>query len=1071
VGLVSPRRGGLRDLQADFFVLRTPLLALPYVLGWTEETRALAACGDDDTQLEAALADDRARLRDRLAELVADDQIVDGLELASPDLADAVFRRRVDPGTKRGRSAEQSLVRYVTRLASRPDLFGLAGGYLVGRFTDHALLALGPRSELEVRVGLDSGLLQDVLRQAAQRAADSQTLAVRRNPDLYRIGGRFRVATRKLGTPHHRLVEIRPTSAIEQALDAAGECASVRSLVASLQASGRSPDDAEQLVKRLISNGLLVPVARISVTGRDPTIQAIEALESLPEGTSGAEAIRRASAAVSAAPRIGGELIATVSGIIASTGVEVNRRRCLQVNARRTGNVQLPRRVLHEMGRCIDLLVGMTPAGQDELAPFRDAFERRFGTRRIPLLEALDPDYGVRLEPAPGVHTGSDADRIRRQRVLLELIERGRSAPGAVVELGDSDLARLSAQRPAELPRSFAMVASLIGADAAAVARGDFQLVEPGIMGSSGVRLLGRLCRGDPELEANVREHLRREAALESNAILAEVSVAPETDAGLNVTQRPVLRDWEIEYGGASGAPPARRLEPSDLLVSVENGEVVLHSARLERRVIPSCSTAMNPLWVSLPAARLLLSIAYQRVTGFLGWGWGELGDAPALPRVIHGRTIFCLRRWNVSAGEFANVAGGTDAPGFRRLQEWRIGRGLPRTVAFDHPKSRLLVDFGNVLSVDAFLAAVQSLDMLRFVEVAAAEQSPVQGPDGHYAHELIVPFTLGRPTARPEQRTRRPSRHVSASQRRFEPGTDWLYANLYGSISAADRVLVDYLAPLVAALRESDLIDRWFFVRYADPAAHLRVRFHGRPGDLLGDVLPALSDATAPALAKGLLYRISLDTYEREVERYGGSQGVELMEQAAEADSEAVIELLGHPVSAVQRRHLTVASLAALYADAALPIDMRHQCCVRLRASWAPGSDESLGALLGAGERSERADVARTVAGLQHADAEPTVVALRNRSRDLRPILGRLRALDGQGVLERPFDDVMCSLAHMGVNRLLRRGGNHDELRVHDALARLYEARIARDGLRQKSLAAKTDRDLFGERPKAEVR
>jgi thiopeptide-type bacteriocin biosynthesis protein len=1071
VGLLSSRRPGLRDLRADFFVLRTPLLALNSASRWAEGTGALAACGDDDTRLQAALADDRTLLRTRLAESVADDQIVDGLELASPDLADAVFRRRVDPSTKRGRSAEQSLVRYVTRLASRPDLFGVAGGYLVGRFTDHAQLALGPRSELEVWVGLDSGLLQDILRRAAHDSAESQTLAVRRNPDLYRVGGRFRVATRRLGTPHHRLVEIRPTSAIEWALEAAGDCASVRSLVESLQASGTPPDDAEQLLKRLIRNGLLVPVARISVTGRDPTIQAIEALESLPRGKSGAGAIRRAATAISAAPRIGGDLIATVSSIIGSTGVEVNRRRCLQVNARRTGNVQLPRRVLNEMGRCIDLLVGITPPGQDELPPFRDAFGRRFGTRRVPLLEALDPDYGVRLEPAPGAPTASDADRIRRQRVLLELIERGKSAPGVVVELGDSDLTRLAPDRPAELPRSFAMVASLIGADAAALETGDFQLVEPAIVGPSGARLLGRLCRGDPELEANVREHLRREAALESDAILAEVSIAPETDAGLNVTQRPVLRDWEIEYGGASGAPPDRRLEPSDLLVSVENSEVVLHSARLERRVIPSCSTAMNPQWVSLPAARLLLSIEYQRVTGFLAWGWGELADAPALPRVIHGRTILCLRRWNVSADEFADVAGGTDAAGFRRLQEWRIGRGLPRMVAFDHPKSRLLVDFGNVLSVDAFLAAVQSLDILRFVEVAAPEQSPVQGPDGHYAHELIVPFTLGRPTAPPEQPTRRPSRHASESQRRFEPGTEWLYANLYGSISAADRVLVDYLAPLVAALRESRLIDRWFFVRYADPAAHLRVRFHGRPGDLLGDVLPAFSEATAPALAEGLLYRISLDTYEREVERYGGCEGVELMEQAAEVDSDAVIELLGHPVTAVQRRHLTVASLAALYADASLPIGLRHQCCVRLRATWAPGGGESLGALLGAGERSERADVARTVAALRDADAKPPVVALRNRSRGLRPILGRLRAIDEQGILERPFDDVMCSLAHMGVNRLLRRGGNHDELRVHDALARLYEARIARDGARQKSLAAKTDRDRFGERPKAEVR
>jgi hypothetical protein len=38
-----------------------------------------------------------------------------------------------------------------------------------------------------------------------------------------------------------------------------------------------------------------------------------------------------------------------------------------------------------------------------------------------------------------------------------------------------------------------------------------------------------------------------------------------------------------------------------------------------------------------------------------------------------------------------------------------------------------------------------------------------------------------------------------------------------------------------------------------------------------------------------------------------------------------------------------------------------------------------------------------------------------------------------------------MCALAHMAVNRLLRRGGNLDEASVHHALARVYEANGAR--------------------------
>lgn len=789
-----------------------------------------------------------------------------------------------------------------------------------------------------------------------------------------------------------------------------------------------------------------MPVADLSASGPEPTDQALVALESLPGAGPAAAATRAAAAAASGWTRVGRRAIAEVSAALAPTGVDVDPRLCLQVDARRPGEVALPERVRAELRRTVDLLTQVAPPELPALSLFITAFDRRFAGRSVPLLEALDPDYGIRLGSAldAQAETPAAAAHATRTRPLLALLDRGLSSAGGVIELGEDDLAALSGGRRATLPDAFSLLASLVGRDGPALAAGEFQVVEPTINGPSGARLLGRLCHGDPALEGLVREHLAREEALDPEAIHAELSLAPETPAGLNITQRPLLRKWEIEYGGASSAPPAGRIAPADLMVSVENGEVVLHSVSLGRRVIPSSTTAMNLNWVSLPAARFLLSIAHQRVAGYLGWSWDALADAPALPRVTHGRTILSLRRWNVPAAELADVRGGTDAAGFRRLRHWRRERGLPRFVSLDHPKSRLLVDFDNVLSADAFLGSLKHLEPVRLIETMAAEDSPVRGPDGRYAHELIVPFTLERDAA-PARRPRRTPQPVSERRRRFPPGSEWLWLNLYGPIGASDRVLVDHVAPVTRRLREEGLADRWFFIRYADPSRHLRVRYHGTPRDLLGEALPALNEALAPALADGLLYRISVDTYEREIERYGGLAGTELMEEIAEADSEAVVEILGHRPSAVGRRHLAVASVASLYADAGLPLETRHASCVGLRGMWAPPG-VPVGVAFGALERSERGQLAQTVAALDTADAEPAIRALRDRSEVFAQVLGRLRTLDEEGTLEQPFEDVMSSLAHMAVNRLLKRGGNVDEARVHHALARIYEAEIARE-------------------------
>jgi hypothetical protein len=53
---------------------------------------------------------------------------------------------------------------------------------------------------------------------------------------------------------------------------------------------------------------------------------------------------------------------------------------------------------------------------------------------------------------------------------------------------------------------------------------------------------------------------------------------------------------------------------------------------------------------------------------------------------------------------------------------------------------------------------------------------------------------------------------------------------------------------------------------------------------------------------------------------------------------------------------------------------------------------------------------------------------------------------MSSSGVTIRaPLAQVVGTMAHMAVNRLLRESGGLDELRVHDALGRLYAGRLAR--------------------------
>jgi thiopeptide-type bacteriocin biosynthesis protein len=89
----------------------------------------------------------------------------------------------------------------------------------------------------------------------------------------------------------------------------------------------------------------------------------------------------------------------------------------------------------------------------------------------------------------------------------------------------------------------------------------------------------------------------------------------------------------------------------------------------------------------------------------------------------------------------------------------------------------------------------------------------------------------------------------------------------IYCTPQRADQVLLDIVQPFLD--RHVAVVGRWFFIRYQDPAPHIRLRL--QTADAEAAVLQAeLQDLLASAGSSGLVRRFVADTYEREIERYG---------------------------------------------------------------------------------------------------------------------------------------------------------------------------------------------------------
>lgn len=322
--------------------------------------------------------------------------------------------------------------------------------------------------------------------------------------------------------------------------------------------------------------------------------------------------------------------------------------------------------------------------------------------------------------------------------------------------------------------------------------------------------------------------------------------------------------------------------------------------------------------------------------------------------------------------------------------------------------------------------------------------------------HELVVPFEARRSpdVTPPAPRAASPGSPSAAdappAPRRFPPGSEWLYLKIYTGTGGVDALL-RALAPVIERALASGAARRWFFIRFGDPDWHLRLRFEGEPARLLGDVLPAVHAAIAPLADEGGLWRVQLDTYEREVERYGGPEGVVLAERLFQVDSEAalaIVRLLDGDEGADARWRLALCGVDALLGDLGLDLAARHAAMTRTRDVFGRefGLAVRLARQLGDRFRRERASLEALLDPARGAASPlaPGLAILAERSRRLAPVVADLAAA-AAGRLTVPVAHLATSYVHMHCNRLLRAAARAQELVIYDLLTRVYASRIAR--------------------------
>jgi len=851
--------------------------------------------------------------------------VAEAIAVASPALASRVeaLRDGLRPDSAQVRRMVLSLARYLVRMRGRATPFGLFAGVAPIRFGTVTASRWTQAHYRSVRP--DAVWLASVIARLESYPALRRRLRVVVNGLAVVRGDRLVVTWQphasELG--HQRTVEVsvRHTSPVRMVLNSACSPIRVDDLVDRLAAEFPNAErqTVDAMVAELVARGVLITTLRPPLTAVDGLGHVVEALGDVD-----------ASTVPQAAPLIG-ELRAIHAGLRASDhlasslerraqAVTVERMRALSdtamqplmVDLRLGATVVLPRQVAVEAASAAGALLRLSaaPTGVPAWRAWYARFLDRYGPGAVvPVTQLVDPTAGLGF---PCHYADPDRNGVavgwsRRDQRLLALAQQAALDGVQEVVLDDDVIEALAGGEVGE-PRAaphLDLCVEVRAATMAALDAGDFTVVVTGI-GQSAIAMSGRFLQMLPgeDRQRIVGQYGALPLGV-GGALAAQVSFPPHHPRVENVTRVPQVLPAVISVAEHRDGH-ADQIGLPDLAVTADHQRMYVLSLSRRRVVEPTltCTAARHTM---PPLARLLVEIPQATCAPVALFDWGAAACLPFRPRLRYRRSILTPARWRIPVGALPGAAAPRHAWTAAMAVLLRQLR-LPASVFVGTADRRLRLNLDDPMDLALLRAQLDTAS--ESVTVTEAPTTADHGWCHGRAHEVVIPMaSTAAPAGTPAVVSRPGPLPLIGPEHGLMPGSLVLYAKLYGNPDTFDTILTDHLPALLAGWDEAPL---WWFVRYRDPAPHLRIRLRtpdygtsaARVGEWAGDLRRC-----------GLVGDMTLDTYRPETARYGGGAAMAAAEALFAADSTAAVAQLAALTAArgVHPHALTAVSLADL--------------------------------------------------------------------------------------------------------------------------------------------------------------
>jgi thiopeptide-type bacteriocin biosynthesis protein len=532
------------------------------------------------------------------------------------------------------------------------------------------------------------------------------------------------------------------------------------------------------------------------------------------------------------------------------------------------------------------------PGASMALKQFTTEFSAKFDLEKVPLLKALDPDAGINYSNLTESIAENDVLKDIRfpvkaniqhsyewtviHRMLFKIWRDTTRDHFAPLELKESDLLELEKTNRMPSPPTLAVM----------YRKTESNLLIEHAGGATAASLIGRFSMFSEQTLNLARQIADSEQIAHPDIVFADISQLTDQHVD-NINRRKMIYFYEIPLNVYTAGDDHTQIRPDDLYLSVFNGELILESKRLNKRVIPRLTTAYNYQHNELALFRLLCDLQYQGLnTSFTLDLEQFFPDMDFYPRICIGHVILACAQWRFTTVDLQFLQNENERDCFKQVREFRTRYHLPQRVSMGNGDQRLVFDLGNAQEAEFFIRCIGRLKKVMIQEYLLPDRSVKAGNRpmaGQYVsfmkHEKSI-------YAVPPKRS---FNNRQKASRVFPLGSDWLYLKVYCTPESADLLLLHTLRPFL--IKNRKYIKKWFFIRYFENGYHLRIRFNIE-AQRIGNVLAAFKKQLNASGHKHLIKELQGDTYRRELERYGADL-IHLVEGHFEASSDVVLKLL----------------------------------------------------------------------------------------------------------------------------------------------------------------------------------